>query len=122
METATSTALYEQAKQQWEEVVDLGLHGSEDIVYGIMPLLVKGLEFDPHHLPSLDLLSDLLMEIGACDEALEVAEKLCDLAPDELDYQQKRVILANEDPQRRRTVRAYLRQKRQRLIHDHAVH
>lgn len=122
METATSTALYEQAKHQWEEAVDLGLHGSEDIVYGIIPLLVKGLELDPDHLPSLDLLSDLLMEIGAYDEALEFAEKLCDVVPDESDYQQKRAVLADDDSNRRRAVRAYLRQKRQRLIHDHAVH
>lgn len=122
METATATALYEQAIQQWEEVVGLGLHGSEDIVYGIIPLLVKGLELDPDHLPLLDLLSDLLMEIGAYDEALEFAEKLCNVVPDEKDYQQKQAVLADDDSNRRRAVRAYLRQKRQRLIHDHAMH
>ncbi len=55
-----------------------------------MPLLVQGLGHDPDHLPSLDLLSDMLMEVGAYDEAVEFAEKMLDLAPDDADYKRKK--------------------------------
>ena len=75
MENATAAELYTQAYRQWREVVELDLQDSEDIVYGIMPLLIQGLGLDPDHLPSLDLLSDMLMEIGAYDEALSSRRK-----------------------------------------------
>lgn len=115
MENATAADLYAQAHRQWREVVELGLHDSEDIVYGIMPLLVQGLGLDPDHAPSLDLLSDMLMEIGAYDEAVEFAEKMLDLVPDDADYRQKLAVLADGADNRRRVVRAYLHQKRLRL-------
>ena len=115
MENATAADLYALACQQWREAVELDLQGSEDIVYGLMPLLVQGLNLEPDHLPSLDLLSDMLMEIGAYDEAIEFAERMHDLAPEEADYLQKLTALTSEDNHRRRAVRAYLHQKRQRL-------
>lgn len=120
MENATATDLYARACQQWREAVELDLHRSEDIVYGLMPLLVQGLGEDPDHLPSLDLLSDMLMEVGAYDEAVEFAEKMLDLAPDDADYKQKMAVLADEADNRRRVVRAYLHQKRSRLTKDAA--
>ncbi|MEI2783919.1 MAG: tetratricopeptide repeat protein [Candidatus Competibacter sp.] len=118
MENATVADLYARACQQWREAVELDLHRSEDIVYGLMPLLVQGLGHDPDHLPSLDLLSDMLMEVGAYDEAVEFAEKMLDLAPDDADYKQKMAVLADEVDNRRRVVRVYLHQKRLRLTKD----
>jgi len=118
VENATADELYTQAHQQWREVVELGLHDSEDIVYGIMPLLVQGLGLDADHLPSLDLLSDMLMEIGAYDEAVEFAERMRDLAPDHADYRQKLAALADGESNRRRVVRVYLHQKRLQLTKD----
>ncbi|MFZ1493250.1 MAG: hypothetical protein WAU60_07515 [Candidatus Competibacter denitrificans] len=122
MEYATATDLYAQANQQWREAIELDLHGSEDIVYAIMPLLAQSLSLEPDYLPSLDLLSDMLMEIGAYDEALEFAERLHDLAPDETDYDHKLAALVGEENHRRRLIRAYLRQKRQRLIGNQHHH
>ena len=84
MDNATAAELWARARLQWREAVELGLHDSEDIVYGILPLLVQGLREDPDHLPSLDLLSDMLMEIGAYEEAVEFAEKVLDLDRSEL--------------------------------------
>lgn len=116
MENVTAIDLYQQACQQWREAIELDLHSSEDIVDGIMPLLARSLTLDPDHLPSLDLLSDMLMEVGAYDEAVEFAEKLCDLVPQQADYQEKLAVLDNDDVSaRHRAIRAYLRQKRQRL-------
>lgn len=120
MENASADELYSQARREWREVVELGLHDSEDIVYGIMPLLARGLGLDSDHLPSLDLLSDMLMEVGAYDEAVEFAEKMRDLAPDQTDSRQKLAALASDQSDRRRVVRAYLHQKRLRLTREAA--
>ncbi|MFO7640991.1 MAG: hypothetical protein R6X17_06910 [Candidatus Competibacteraceae bacterium] len=118
MEHATATELYTRAYQQWREVVELGLHDSEDLVYGIMPLLVEALNLDPDHLPSLDLTSDMLMEVGAYEEAIELVEKILSLTPDDADSRKKLTALVSNAEQQRRVVRAYLHQKRQRLIHS----
>jgi|GEM_PF-1244485 tetratricopeptide (TPR) repeat protein len=120
MEHATATELYARAYQQWREVVELGLHDSEDLVYGIMPLLVEALNLDPDHPPSLDLMSDMLMEVGAYEEAVELVEKMLSLTPDEADYRKKLTVLMSPPEQQRRVARAYLHQKRQRLIHGAA--
>ena len=115
MENAAAVELYTEARRQWREAVELDLYASEDIVYGIMPLLVKGLSFDPDHLPALDLLSDLLMGIGVYDEALELVEKMLSLAPDNDMYRQKLNALISEGQNQRRQARAYLHQKRLQL-------
>ena len=115
MKNSTADELHAQAAQQRREIVELGLHDAEDLVYGIMPLLVRALDLDPNHLPSLDLLSDLLMEIDACEEALELAEKLLVLAPDSADGRKKLAALVSDEENRRRLVRAYLHQKRLQL-------
>ena len=120
MENATATELYARACQQWREAVELDLHDSEDIVSGILPLLVQGLRVDPDHLASLDLLSDMLMEIGAYDEAAEFVEKMCDLQPDDPECQRKLSALTGEESNRRRAIRVYLHQKRLRLTQDGA--
>lgn len=117
MEQATATELYARSHQQWREVVELGLHDSEDLVYGIMPLLVEALNLDPDHLPSLDLMSDMLMEVDAYEEATELVEKMLGLNPDDADSRKKLTVLMSPLEQQRRVVRAYLHQKRQRLIH-----
>lgn len=116
METATAAELYTQACQQWWEVVELGLHDSEDVVYGITPLLARALSLDPDHLPALDLLSDMLMEVGAYEEAAEFVEKMLSLAPDSSAYRKKLTALASSGENLRRTVRVYLHQKRQQLL------
>ncbi|MCP5195642.1 MAG: hypothetical protein H6974_02445 [Gammaproteobacteria bacterium] len=115
MENAATVDLYTQALRQWREAVELDLYASEDIVYGIMPLLVKILSLDADDLLALDLLSDLLMEIGAYDEAVELVEKMLDLAPDDDHYRQKLNMLVSEEQNQRRQIRAYLHQKRQQL-------
>ena len=118
MENSTADDLHAQADQQWREVVELGLHDAEDLVYGIMPLLVRALSLNPNHLPSLDLLSDLLMEIDACEEAVEFVEKLLTLAPDNADGRKKLAALASGEEAQRRLVRAYLHQKRLQLTRN----
>jgi len=118
LEHATAAEFHARAYQQWREAVELGLHGSEDIVCGIVPLLVEGLDLDPEHLPSLDLLSDMLMEIGDYEEAVELVEKMLDLEPSDADYMRKRAVLADDIDNRRRVVRTYLHQKRSRLARE----
>ena len=103
MENTTATELYAQVYRQWQEVVELGLHESEDIVNGIMPP------------PALDLLSDLLMELGAYEEAVELVERMLVLCPDDPGYRGKLDALAGEG-NRRRSIRAYLHQKRQQVL------
>ena len=115
METATIAQLHMRAYQEWQEIVELDLHNSEDIVYGIMPLLSEALSRDPDHLPSLDLMSDMLLEINAWEEAFEFMEKMFSLAQDDPDYRPKLALL-NSDPQtRRHAIRAYLHRKRLQL-------
>jgi len=116
MENAAAVEFYTEALRQWREAVELDLYASEDIVYGIMPLLVKALDLDSDHWPALDLLSDLLMEIGVYDEAIELVEKMRDLTPENDACQQKmNALLVSEEQNQRRRVRAYLHQKRQQL-------
>ncbi len=122
MEHSTADDLHAQADQQWREVVELGLHDAEDLVYGIMPLLVRALGLDPNHLPSLDLLSDLLMEIDACEDAVELAEKMLTLAPDNADGRKKLAALASGEENQHRLVRAYLHQKRLQLTRKNPIH
>lgn len=116
MQNAAAVELYTEALRQWREAVELDLHASEDIVYGIMPLLVKALSLEPDDAPTLDLLSDLLMEIDVYDEAIELVEKMLELKPDHDDYRKKLNALASaEQKTQRRQVRTYLHQKRQQL-------
>ena len=96
--------------------MSIGLHDSEDVVYGITPLLARALSLGPDQLPSLDLLSDMLMEVGAYEEAAEFVEKIMSLAPDNSAYRKKLTALASSEGNRRRTVRVYLHQKRQHLL------
>lgn len=115
MENTTATELYAQVYRQWQEVVELGLHESEDIVSGIMPPLARALSLEPDYLPALDLLSDMLMELGAYEEAVELVEKMLGLCPDDPGYRGKLDALAGNG-NRRRSVRAYLHQKRQQVL------
>lgn len=115
METATVAQLHMRAYQEWQEVVELDLHNSEDIVYGIMPLLSEALSQDPDHLPSLDLMSDMLLEIGAWEEAREFIEKMLSLVQDNPDYRPKLALLNSDQKTRRHAIRGYLHQKRLHL-------
>lgn len=118
MENATATQLHMRAYQEWREVVELDLHNSEDIVYGIMPLLANALSQDPDHLPSLDLMSDMLLEIGACEEAFEFMEKMLSLAQDHPAYRSKLALLDSDPKTQRHVIRVYLHQKRLQLTRD----
>lgn len=122
MQNAMATDLYTRACQQWREAVELDLHGSQDIIYGIIPLLVEGLSLEPDHRPSLDLLSDLLLELGDYDEAHELVEKTGQLAPDDPDYQQKQALFSGDERHRWQATRIYLRQKRLQLIGKTSTH
>jgi hypothetical protein len=104
--------LYQEARDRWAKVVDLGVYDDERVIYGVTPLLEKALRQNPQHVKSLALLSDLLMQMGADDEASGLLTKLRELEPDAKAHQEKAAFLRKKRTKERRDeIRHYLARK-----------
>jgi hypothetical protein len=99
--TPSAEQLYQQARGQWAHVVDLGLYDDEHAVFGVTGLLQKAIRQDGRHVKALALLSDLLMEVGAYDEASALVARLLELEPEGTEHRWKRAILARAPSKRK---------------------
>lgn len=91
--SSAAETLYQQAQQRWAEVVDLAVYDDEEVILGTAPLLESALSSDPHHIPSLTLLSELLMMLGAYEEAKDVVRRLREIEPEDEVHQTKQQLL-----------------------------
>jgi hypothetical protein len=104
--------LYQEARDRWAKAVDLGVYDEESVIYGVTPILGKALRQNPQHVKSLALLSDLLMQMGADEEASRLLTKLRELEPDAKGHQEKAALLQQKrSKERRDEIRGYLAMK-----------
>jgi hypothetical protein len=104
--------LYQEARDRWVKAVDLGVHDDERVIYGVTPILERALRQSPQHIKSLALLSDLLMQMGADEEASRLLAKLRQLEPDAKAHQEKADLLQKKQSKERRgEIRHYLAMK-----------
>jgi hypothetical protein len=104
--------LYQEARDRWAKVVDLGLYDDDRAIYPVTSLLERARKQDSKHVKSLALLSDLMMELGADDEASELITRLLELEPDAKPHREKMALLKKErSKERRDEIRDYLETK-----------
>ncbi|MBD2019952.1 hypothetical protein H6F43_07090 [Leptolyngbya sp. FACHB-36] len=90
-------SLYQHAQQQWAEAIDLSLYDDEEIILGTTPLLESALNSDPNHVPSLTLLSELLIMLKAYEEAKDLVYKLRAIEPENEIHSTKQQLLEGLD-------------------------
>jgi len=104
--------LYQEARARWAKAVDIGVHDDEKVIYGVTPILEKALRENPKHVKSLALLSDLLMAVGADEEASQLLARLLELEPDAKPHQEKMALLRQKrSKERSDEIRHYLSMK-----------
>lgn len=107
--------LYREAREQFANIVDLDVYDNEDLTTPVAAILERARKQDPQHVPSLALLSDILMEIGADREAMEIVDLLLALQPDNATHVTKKTLLQqlqeNRSYDTRDAVRAFVEQR-----------
>ncbi len=92
-ETLSADQLYLEARGLWVKAVKRCIYDSEDIICRVMDLLERARQQNPRHVRALVLLSDLLMQLGAADEAMEVVSLLLRLQPNNKTHRRKKALL-----------------------------
>lgn len=92
-ETLSADQLYLEARGLWVKAVKRCIYDSEDIICRVMALLERARQQNPRHVRSLVLLSDLLMQLGAADEAMELVNLLLRLQPNHPTHLRKKALL-----------------------------
>lgn len=85
--------LYLEARARWTKVVDLSIYDSEDMLASMAKLLQKARQQNARHVPSLVLLSDIFMALGADQKAMEVVDSLLLLEPNNQTHARKKALL-----------------------------
>ena len=103
---------YLEARSRWTKIVSLSIYDSEDLLASVARLLQKARRQNPRHIPSLVLLSDVLMALGADKKALEVVDSLIALQPHNQIHSQKKALLhqlqAKRNADNREAVREFI--------------
>jgi hypothetical protein len=86
--------LYRQARERWQQAVDLGLYDDPAAIRGTTGLLQKAIRQDPEHVRAMALLSDLLAALTAYEEAAALVVKLRTLEPDAEGHRRRAELLA----------------------------
>ncbi len=104
--------LYLEARTLLSKVVSLGIYDSEDMLGSVAKLLQKARQQNPRHVPSLVLLSDVFMAMGADKKALDIVESLIALEPHNQTHVRKKILLmqlqAQHNDENREAVRAFV--------------
>ncbi|MEO0869256.1 MAG: tetratricopeptide repeat protein [Cyanobacteria bacterium J06642_11] len=79
--TGSADQLYKDARIRWSKAVKCGIYDNEDMICRVIALLEQARQQKSDHVRSLVLLSDLLMELGVADEAMDIVEVLLSLDP-----------------------------------------
>ncbi|MDV3352583.1 hypothetical protein SPB21_16585 [Leptothoe sp. ISB3NOV94-8A] len=85
--------LYLDARKRWTRVVSLSIHDSEDMLHSVERLLQKARRQNSRHVPSLVLLSDVLMALGSTQNAMEIVDSLIAIEPGNDTHVQKKALL-----------------------------
>lgn len=91
--TGSAEQLYKDARIRWAKAVRSGIYDNEDMIYRSIGLLEQARQQNPNHVNSLVLLSDLLMELGAVDEAIDTVDSLLSLEPNNRTHRRKQQLL-----------------------------
>jgi tetratricopeptide (TPR) repeat protein len=87
--TEAAESLYQQARQRCTEAIKLSVYDDREVILGITPPLESALRSNPTHIPSLSLLSELLIMLKAYEEAKSLVRKLREIEPDNDVHQTK---------------------------------
>ena len=90
---SSADQLYRDARIRWAKAVRSGIYDNEDMICRVIALLEQARQQNPDHVRTLALLSDLLMELGAADEAMDVVDSLLTLQPQNRTYVRKKALL-----------------------------
>ena len=82
-----------EARALWAKVVNLSIYDNEDMLRSVVRLLEKARQKNANHVPSLVLLSDLLMQLDADAEAMQVVDALLVLEPDNQTHVRKKILI-----------------------------
>lgn len=101
-----------EARALWAKVVNLSIYDNEDMLRSVVRLLEKARQKNANHVPSLVLLSDLLMQLDADGEAMQAVEALLTLEPDNQTHARKKVLIqqlrTDRSDSNRHAVREYV--------------
>ncbi|MEA5462630.1 tetratricopeptide repeat protein [Leptothoe sp. PORK10 BA2] len=73
--------------------MNLSIYDNEDMLRSVVRLLEKARQQNANHVPSLVLLSDLLMQLNADGEAMQVVESLLRLEPNNQTHARKKALI-----------------------------
>lgn len=88
-----SELLYRFARRVWKEAIAVGVYDDPASIHNIVSLLQNSLRNDPAHIPSLELLSELFMELKDAREARPLVLQLQALEPGSREHQRKMELL-----------------------------
>ncbi|MEM6253578.1 MAG: tetratricopeptide repeat protein [Cyanobacteria bacterium P01_D01_bin.156] len=91
--TGSTDELYRDARIRWSKAVKCGIYDNEDMICRVIVLLEKAREQNPGHVKVLVLLSDLLMELGVTEAAIDVVNSLLSLEPSNRTHLHKKQLL-----------------------------
>lgn len=91
--TSSADALYKDARIRWAKAIKCCIYDNEDMICRVMGLLEQARQQDPNHVRTLVLLSDLLMELGVAEEAMDVVDALLSLEPNNRTHIRKKQLL-----------------------------
>ena len=91
--TDTADQLYKDARIRWAKAVRCCIYDNEDMICRVMSLLEQARQENPNHVRTLVLLSDLLMELGVEEEAMDVVDTLLSLEPSNRTHMRKKQLL-----------------------------
>lgn len=108
----SADSLYMEARARWSKVVNLNIYDNEDMLRSVVRLLEKARRQNANHVPSLVLLSDLLMQLNADGEAMQVVESLLALEPGNQTHVRKKDLIqqlhTDRSDSNRHAVREYV--------------
>jgi hypothetical protein len=99
---SSAEGLYRQARERWQQAVDLSLYDDPAVIRPTTGLLQKAIRLDSQHVKALALLSDLLAALGAYAEATALAGKLRASDPEAEDHRRRAELLALPDGKEKR--------------------
>lgn len=97
--TGSSDQLYRDARIRWAKAVKCCIYDNEDMIGRVMGLLDQARQQNPNHVKTLVLLSDLLMELGVDEEAMDVVDSLLSLEPNNRTHLRKKQLLSQVQSQ-----------------------
>lgn len=94
---ASASDLYARARSRWVSDLDLSLYEVDEGVFDVIADLEAAVRQDPGHVPALTLLSRLVMQVGAWDDAREYVVALIRAEPGEAKHRTQLRLIDGAD-------------------------